>query len=298
MGLAADAAGPWPFLRVELPVLGGRLAAAVSPGAALFEVWRGVGPVRAGEDGPVRFAHDGQRLLGLLRLPDAADLGPVAGAAYRHILRAATEAGYPALLRVHNHLPRITGQEGGGERYRRFNAGRREAFAAAGAAAEAGAPAATAVGTAGGAVTLVFLAARGAGRAIENPRQVSAYRYPGQYGTVAPNFSRAMLAGGTLFVSGTASIVGHASLHPGDAGAQAAEVARNLRAVLAACADGGAAPDLAGLVLKVYLRDPADRGRVAAVLGDAGFGGAVVFLHAQVCRPELLVEAEGECPAG
>ena len=62
-----------------------------------------------------------------------------------------------------------------------------------------------------------WLATKQPGIAIENPRQVSAFAYPRDYGPVAPGFSRAMLLPGDtplLLISGTASIVGHASQHP------------------------------------------------------------------------------------
>lgn len=56
--------------------------------------------------------------------------------------------------------------------------------------------------------------------AIENARQVSAYCYPRDYGLRAPALARtgkARLAGRRdLLIAGTASIVGHASLHIGN----------------------------------------------------------------------------------
>jgi hypothetical protein len=90
-------------------------------------------------------------------------------------------------------------------------------------------PAASAVGIADGPLDLCFFAGRGEPPLpLENPRQISTYDYPPQYGPRAPTFSRATLAqiGGqwTLFISGTASIVGHQSLHPDDILAQTLDV--------------------------------------------------------------------------
>jgi hypothetical protein len=58
---------------------------------------------------------------------------------------------------------------------------------------------------------------------------VSAYDYPRQYGPAAPSFSRAALTPDPLLlISGTASIVGHASVHLGDVTAQLEETLANL----------------------------------------------------------------------
>src|SRR4029077_5387998 len=135
--------------------------------------------------------------------------------------------GYGHLLRVWNYFPHINDDADGVERYVRFNAGRHDAFAAKGRATATDAPAACALGSRGTDLVIYFLAAKRAGQQIENPRQVSAFRYPPQYGPRSPPFAGAMLARPTgkplLFVSGTASIVGHETLHHGDAAAQAAE---------------------------------------------------------------------------
>ena len=81
-----------------------------------------------------------------------------------------------------------------------------------------------------------WLAARVAGTPLENPRQVAAYRYPRQYGPQSPTFARAMLppAGSDmpLLLSGTASVVGHETRHPGDVLAQLDETFANLDSLL------------------------------------------------------------------
>ncbi|MGH8150795.1 MAG: pteridine-dependent deoxygenase, partial [Steroidobacteraceae bacterium] len=132
---------------------------------------------------------------------------------------------------------------------------------------------------------------------IENPRQVSAYRYPRQYGPAAPTFSRAMLLSERLLmVSGTASIVGHASRHPGSLASQIDETLANLECVLArATALEPALPRGWGAhsLLKVYLRRRASAAEAAARLA-ARLPPAVryVILEADICRAELLVEID------
>ena len=136
---------------------------------------------------------------------------------------------------------------------------------------------------------------------MENPRQVSAYRYPREYGRQSPSFARAMLppADGhmPLLLSGTASVVGHATQHVGELLAQIEETFTNFDALLGAARQR--APWLPaqfgpGTRLKVYVRDRDDLPLVKAAL-DQRFGDRVprVLLHAAICRRELSMEIDG-----
>ena len=286
-GLAPDV----PFATADLPVVGG---------PPLLEIWEADGPVRTRAEGGMRIAESESALFGLIRV-DATmgrDLAPVARTVYAEIFAAMDAASIPTLLRVHNYIGAITQIDAGTERYHRFNAGRHEAFAAR-AKAAATAPAACALGTTDDALLVYFLAARGTATPIENPRQLSAYRYPPQHGPQPPIFARATIGhdgGAALFLSGTASIVGHESLHPGNVAMQARETLRNLAALMAQCGAHGVQPAADGQLLKVYLRHADDRDRVAAVLDEAGLDGQIAYLRAEICRPELLVEIEGFTP--
>jgi enamine deaminase RidA (YjgF/YER057c/UK114 family) len=197
---------------------------------------------------------------------------------------------------------------GGLERYRQFNSGRQAAFLEARQAAFEGAPAACALGTRGGPIAVRFLAGTRAPVPVENPRQVSAYRYPREYGPHSPTFSRAALAqvdAGrvALLVSGTASIVGHETLHHGDVQAQAREALRNVAAVIdAAHARCSARFAPADLDCVVYVRHAGDaaavRDAIASVLGaDAPALRSAVCLEADICRADLLVEIEAHAVA-
>ncbi len=85
-------------------------------------------------------------------------------------------------------------------------------------------------------ISIYFLAARQPPKMIENPRQTSAYHYPPKFGKHSPIFSRACVWGepgsARLFVSGTASIVGHETIHRGDVVAQTRETMVNIGALL------------------------------------------------------------------
>lgn len=223
--------------------------------------------------------------------------------AYRDVFATLAHTGCEQLLRLWNYLPDINADGGGLERYRQFNLGRQQAFFDAQHPAFEGAPAACALGTHEGPFCVHFLAGRTRPLQVENPRQVSAYHYPREYGPRSPSFSRAALfeAGAgqvALLISGTASIVGHTSMHAGDVQAQTRETLANLQAVLgAARARSSARFELADLCLTVYVRRAEDAPAVWALLEaalgqDAAALRNAVVLQGDVCRSELLVEIE------
>lgn len=283
----------------------------LSDAGPMADVWRGTGPSESGVTGSVHWRRDEHWLFGAVELDEAAHPGglePLAYLAYRDVFKALEQTGYPHLLRLWNHLPHINADGGGLERYRQFNRGRQQAFLDAGQTAFDGAPAACGIGTLHGPLCVRFLAGRTGSLAIENPRQLSAYRYPQTYGPRAPTFSRAALAeiGGetlALFISGTASIVGHESVHPGNVEAQTHETLRNMRAVVtAAHAKATAQFDLNALDCVVYLRHVEDAPVVRQVL-DQVLGPQshtvrhAVYLEADICRSDLLVEIEAHAAA-
>ena len=137
----------------------------------------------------------------------------------------------------------------------------------------------------------------------ENPRQVSAYRYPRQYGPQSPKFGRAGFVVTDKhhlhLISGTASIVGHESMHPGDTVAQLDETLRNLESLCHAVSEvNGGTPPLEldeQSVLRVYLRNPGDYPVIADQLRRRLGPGAnqIAYLQGNICRRELEVEIDG-----
>lgn len=275
------------------------------------DLWQTREAADPGALGCVRWRCDGHWMMGSIDLDEAhgpGDLAAQAALAYRDLFQALDATGCRHLQRLWNYLPQIHGDGGGLERYRQFNLGRQQAFLDAGRAAFEGAPAACALGVQHGALRIRFLAGRHAPRPVENPRQVSAYRYPERYGPRAPTFSRAALADVgdgqiALFISGTASIVGHETLHAGDLAAQTHETLRNLAAVIAAAHEGSSARfAVDALDAVVYVRHPADMPRVRELLAQA-FGPdaptvrRALYLEADICRQDLLVEIEAHAVA-
>ncbi len=284
--------------------------------AAPLEVWRTRGPVHCGREtvpaeagGTIAWSCDGELLFGAIEVDEPAGhtgVGDNSGIllaaeyAYREMSRFLGGSDYPHLLRVWNYLDAITVGDGDTERYRQFCVGRAQGL---GDFDTHNLPAATAIGRCDDARTIqvYWLAARLPGTPVENPRQVSAYRYPREHGPQSPSFARAMLppAGSAmpLLLSGTASIVGHASQHEGELLAQLDETFANFDALIASAR--ARRPDLPpafgpGSRLKVYVRDAEDLPLVAEAF-EARFGDQLprVLLHAAICRRELALEIDG-----
>jgi chorismate lyase/3-hydroxybenzoate synthase len=305
---AACAPPEIPVAQVSTPVL--------AEAANMYEVWRCGEVAESGRYQRVRFRRTGDMLFGCIAVPEGmsppgprsshSPLHQATTQAYGQICAMIDAESYPHLLRVWNYLPDINRDSGGIERYREFNTARQDALRANGRALTGNVPAASALGAPRDSpVVVYFLAGRTAPTFVENPRQVSAYHYPPQYGAHSPVFSRASLlrqpGSLTLFISGTASIVGHRSLHVGDTAAQTRETLTNIQALLGEA--NRIAPtahfSLGTLACKVYVRRPADLPVIQVELTTALDEGArVIYLQADICRQDLLVEIEavGMCP--
>jgi chorismate lyase/3-hydroxybenzoate synthase len=281
-------------------------------GADLCEVWRVAGPrIRLSSSEArhtrIQYRYCDELLFGSLTFVenDAAQseahaLLRATETAYQEIFDLLDATEYRHLIRVWNYLPDINRDAGGVERYRHFNSARHVAFRNSGRATMVTVPAACALGSpAGSPMSIYFLAAPRAPKMIENPRQTSAYHYPPKFGRHSPIFSRACIWGEStsckLFVSGTSSIVGCETIHLGDVAAQTRETVTNIVAVLGEAnrVVGSDRYSLEGLKLKVYVRKPADlpviRAELAATLRTEN---DIVYVQADVCREELLVEIE------
>lgn len=267
-------------------------------GETLWEVWSVAAPVVTGRDGALRWSAGGGWRFVVVEEDDSGAGGIEAASerAYRELLTHVQASPERHVLRIWNYLGAINQGEGDAERYRLFCNGRARGMAAHGIAPY---PAATAIGHHGrpSLLQVYALCANRPGNALENPRQVSAWNYPRQYGPTAPSFARAMqIPSGALAISGTAAVVGHASRHQDDVAAQAEAVFANLGALLG---EAGLAGFDASSPLKIYLRHPDD----AAVVEDAlahHLDSAVphLLLHGDICRRELLIEIDGWCGAG
>jgi chorismate lyase/3-hydroxybenzoate synthase len=277
-----------------------RIDVALDPicrGPAPVEVWHAQGPVKLGMDGAIRFAHDGHHVFAVLEADELAH-GGILGAAefvYAEVRRFQQDSPYRHILRMWNYLDAANEGSGDMERYRQFCVGRARGLDDS---IMESYPAASAVGRQRptGSLQVYWLAGGIAGVAVENPRQVSAYRYPHIYGPTSPSFSRATIApDDTLLISGTASILGHASHHIGDATAQLDETLRNLEALIGQAAKQGPGLNtgIAGqTTLKVYVRDATQKQMIDEHLKSRIPDVSATYLAADICRKELLLEIE------
>lgn len=271
-------------LRVPLPVL--------SPETP-HECWTVSGAVTHGSIDELRWSAGGGWRFVAIEIQES-EVGGIEAAserAYDLLLRHVPSNPERHLQRIWNYLGAINGGEGDRERYRLFCNGRARGLAAHGVTAY---PAATAIGHRGpsGLLQVYALCAIEPGCALENPRQVSAWQYPRQYGPTAPSFARAMkLQNGALAISGTAAVIGHASRHHDDAAAQTAEAFANLESLLERAelpAFDQHSP------LKVYVRHPDDAAVVEATLArHLDPSVPHILLQGDICRSELLVEIDG-----
>jgi chorismate lyase/3-hydroxybenzoate synthase len=263
------------------------------------ELWSAGAPVECGRDGGFGYAHSADVLFGQVSFDGVAAFADAVQDAYARIVAFCEQRGYPHLLRCWNYFGDIHAGGGDRERYRQFCVGRHRALALF-SGFEQRLPAATVIGSRERDALVYVLAAREPGLQVENPRQVPAFRYPSSYSPLPPSFSRALLkrwpgvpGGEQLFVSGTASVVGHESHHPDNTAAQLAETLANLRALLAAAGGEGGAPWRAA-GLKAYLRRREDLPRVReALASEFGADAPVLLLEGDICRTDLSVEVEG-----
>jgi chorismate lyase / 3-hydroxybenzoate synthase len=292
-GGAKPLQAPCPVAGVPLRQLGG---------SSFCEVWSSSASIERGNYGGIEFASNGEVLFGVYHGEEPTDvlLDRFTHDIYAHITQLAIREGYPHLLRMWNYFGDIDGEQAGIGRYQRFCMGRYQAFMESESEFEEYLPAASVIGHAGSTVTVYFIAAHAPGTPIENPRQVSAFRYPPQYSPQSPSFSRAMLktwAGcARLYVSGTASIVGHATMHAGDIRQQLSEILQNLQALLGHASRIGQTDLTAGsatALLKVYLRHKTDFPVAQQGLGRILGGAPTLYLLGEFCRRDLLLEIEG-----
>ena len=278
-------------LWIDIPVLGGS-------GTSL-EVWTSDSKITACNDQYIQGTCDGNVLFGSLTLEQKTgqDLQTLSRQAYTHLFEFIDHHDYSNLLRVWHYLPQINEDENGLERYRGFNVGRHEAFVANGRSiSEESVPAASALGSDSGSLTIYFMAGKQPGKAVENPRQVSAYHYPDRFGPRSPIFVRAMSATvgsqHCFFISGTASIVGYETVHQGDVEKQTVETLLNIRALLQQAPLYDA--HKGRMLLKIYLRHLHDLEIVRTTVNqEFGTNCKAVYLHSNICRSDLLLEIEG-----
>jgi len=268
------------------------------------EVWRCEGPIKCGTWDLLRFAQGAQLTMGHIALDLRAHSGmrDASRHAYDVLQSYLQQSPHPWPLKIWNYIPAINEGVGDDELYRQFCLGRADAVLI-----DPGdlppLPAATAIGAphTEPALQVYFLAGALPGMDVENPRQVSAWRYPRQYGPRSPLFSRGTiltLNGSRQFlISGTASVVGHQTHHENQVANQLSESLRNVHRLLEEghrlMGDAYARLDQDG-ILKVYIRNAEDYELIRRTLeAEAPAEIPRIYLRGDICRENLLTEIDG-----
>jgi chorismate lyase/3-hydroxybenzoate synthase len=270
----------------------------------LVEVWHSEGPIKTGNWDLLHFAQGEQLTMGhiALDLRRCGGMREASRQAYDILQSYLQQSPHQWPLKIWNYIPAINQGSGDEERYRQFCLGRADAVLI-----EPGdrppLPAATAIGAPlnEAALQVYFLAAALPGLDVENPRQVSAWRYPRKYGPKSPLFSRGTIMrfnGSYQFlISGTASVVGHETHHENQVANQLSESIRNVDSLLEEGHRlmGGARAHLDNDgIMKVYVRDPDDLELVRSTLSTALPSQIPkIYLQGDICRKNLLTEIDG-----
>jgi len=274
-------------------------------GRDLVECWWFEGEVTYKDVGNARISQCADYSVVAIQVPDSSprDFKAKSCAVYQELLEIVRQSSHPHMSKIWNYFPSINEGDDDKEKYRQFSIGRAEAFERFGVV-DATVPTGTAVGCVrDSGFTVIALTSRYDLLSAENPRQVSAFAYPRQYGPRSPKFSRGgcipSASHDLLVYSGTAAIVGHESLHPYDVHLQTSETLANLDHLceaLSALRDEGSRLVLDDqCVLRVYLRDVESlefvTGELTRLLGNVESN--VAFLNADICRRELMIEIDG-----
>lgn len=292
-------------------------------GAALgIELWALGGPgVKVERLGPelVAIESDGIRWVhcGGIR----SDLGlesPYAESvtAFQRMQRqlATAGVGFNQVVRTWIYVNQITAGQEGRQRYQELNRARTDFYRDIQFGTKTRAPrpetiypASTGIGTSGANITMACMALDSQRPDVfivplENPQQTPACAYQTNYSPQSPKFARAMAVVQGHFVStlvsGTASIVDSKTLYPGDIVRQTDQTIDNIERLIAPenfarhglSGSGATLRDVAKL--RVYVKHQADYAACREVCERRLPRVPAIYLHADICRPDLLVEIE------
>ena len=223
--------------------------------------------------------------------------------------------GFGQVVRTWLYLGDIVGPEGDTQRYKELNRARADFFESIRFLDEhvppsvTGSvfPASTGIGASDRDVTMGCIALTTDRRdlvvvPLENPLQTSAFDYGSVHSPQSPKFCRAKAILGrhaaAILVSGTASIVDSETRFVGDVEGQTRQTLENIQALIARenferSGVAGVGATLRDLVLtRVYIKRQEDYGKVKAACQERLGEAPAIYVVADVCRPELLVELE------
>lgn len=219
--------------------------------------------------------------------------------------------GFPvhSIIRQWNYLEDILGFDDKEQRYQEFNNVRSDFYAEY--FKQTGFPAATGIGMNRGGVMIEFVALlsdKARTMALDNPGQIAAHGYSEQVlvggkacPKTTPKFERArfleLFDKKLIFISGTASIRGEKTVGVGDAEEQTVVTIENIQRlyspdVLTRLPDNNMQPKYGHA--RVYVKNRKDFAAIKKTFKRFYGNLPVVYIIADICRDDLLVEIEGK----
>lgn len=270
-----------------------------------IEVWYSDNYVEHKEYKGIKYCRDGQNLFVGISRAAAGNYKDIAYEIYEDIFTILNMEDTKNILRIWNYIPNINVLGVNEENYKEFCVGRECAFDNYYSEnAELLYPAATGIGCKGNDLT-IYLIARKDGKNIkniENPRQVPSYKYPSIYGSSAPRFARASYVENNdidnMYLSGTASIIGHETIFINDIEKQCITTIKNIETIISS--DNlknyniNKHYDLKDIkCIKVYIKRENDY-EIVREICETHFGPYVhsMYFIVDICRSDLLVEIE------
>jgi enamine deaminase RidA (YjgF/YER057c/UK114 family) len=268
--------------------------------------------ISKGENGAVLFENEGSRVfIGNVQSYKSIECRINAEQVFLQLTQLLSTVGLPmnSIVRQWNYIGDILGFDGQEQRYQAFNNVRSSFYG--NSFSGTGFPAATGIGMNQGGVIIEFIAIQSNGLVnspIDNPEQISAHDYSekvlvGEQCTLktTPKFERAryleLYGRKVIFISGTASIQGEHTVGIGNPAEQTEITIANIRhlfseEVLSRIATEKLSPKYGHA--RVYIKNRKDYSAIRKVF-KTHFGNLpVVYIIADICRPELLVEIEGK----
>lgn len=277
-------------------------------GDSHVEIWTSDRPVTYGRVGNFNFAVDGENIFSTGSFEEYnEDLDILGEKIYNELFKDIYALHYYYPYRMWNYFPCINRNDKNGlERYRAFCYGRAVSFTNNCNFLETKRfPAATGIGSMSGNISTYFISSLIPNhKHIENPRQVPAYKYPVQYGPKPPSFARATYYkrghnNFDIYISGTASVIGHKSIHIDDAENQCNTTLDNIEVLISeenlqayGIEENLSLKDVD--CIKVYIRRESDFPIIKKIC-EQRFSpeASIIYIRADICREDLLVEIEG-----
>lgn len=213
-----------------------------------------------------------------------------------------------SVIRQWNYIEDLLGADDGKQHYQEFNDVRAAFYS--NAFEFSGYPAATGIGTSGGGIMLEFIAMesdKAITKGLNNPHQIAAHKYsPEVLAGMAniqkstPRFERARyletFGNKMIFISGTAAIVGEHTTGINDPAEQTKVTIQNIQQLYSR----KVLKDINGLLqpkyghARVYIKKQEDSASIQRMCKRYYGDLPIVYIIADICRDELLVEIEGE----